>query len=194
VRRIDLTSRVVIGIALRLQASRVERALIPTPRVSPLGPHYAARSAKALGQMHFMCVRLAALCLPACLHTPPPEEAGDNPGGMACITNHHHRRSCNKRRAGRSLNLKRSILRCASRPPSQPSGFEIQSPLIYCDHICPALLQAVMIACILLYCTGRALVTKASQASYDLRSPAVSNKATPLSSYGINGRCTPSRT
>jgi hypothetical protein len=141
VRRIDLTSRVVIGIAL---ASRVERALIPTPRVSPLGPRYAARSANALGQMHFVA---SAWPPSACLHTPPPEEAGDNPGGMACITNHHHRRSCNKRRAGRSLNLKRSILRCASRPPSQPSGFEIQSSLIYCDHICPTLLQAVMIAC-----------------------------------------------
>jgi len=140
-------------------------------------------------------VRPLGCPLPACTHThTPTRRSRGQSGGMACITNHHHRQSCNKRRAGRSLNLKRSTLRCASRPLSQPSRSEMQSPLIYCDRICPTLLQAVMIACTLLYCTVRALVTRASQASYDLRSPAVSNKATPLSSYGINGRCTPSRT
>lgn len=111
-----------------------------------------------------MCVRLAALCLSACTH-PHPKKLGTTLGGMACITNHHHRRSCNWRRAGRSLNLKMSILRCASRPSSQLSGFEMQSPLIYCDHICPTLLQAVMIACILLYCTVRAYKSQPSQPS-----------------------------
>ena len=138
-----------------VSASRAERALISTPHVSPLG-HIMQLEARK----HWD--RCASAWPPsACTHTPPPEEAG----GMACITNRHHRQSCNKRRAGRSLNLKRSILHRASRPLSQPSPqnpvatqSEMQSPLIYCDCICLTLLQAVMIVCTLLYCAPSELL------------------------------------
>ena len=126
-----------------LLASRAERALISTPHVSPLGPHYAARSAKALG--HAFPVR--PLGVPA--RTPPPEEAGDS---MACITNlHHHRQSCNKRRAGRSLNLNKRQGQSFAVPHAH-SVSRHHSLLIYCDRIYPTLLQAVMIACTLLSC------------------------------------------
>ena len=107
------------------------------------------------------------LGVPARTHkpTPPPEEAGDNAGGMACITNlHHHRQSCNKRRAGRSLNLNKRQGQSFAVPHAH-SVSRHHSLLIYCDHICPTLLQAVMIACILLYCTVRAYKSQPSQPS-----------------------------